>query len=448
MKTIKNHASRALLASLFTLILAITALALPRHAHAVDIQEVTSNGGITALLVEDYTVPLIALQFAFRGGAAQDAEGKAGTAKLVSILLDEGSAGLDSDAMQAKLDANGMSYSFSASADWFSGGIKTLETRQEEAFDLLAMMLGEPRFDADPIERMKTSVTASLQREAKDPSAVAGKALSKSLFGDHPYGRSSDGTIESIAAITRDDLVNYHQNIFARDNLVIGVVGAISPEELGPVLDEVFGGLPEKADLRDIPEAELKIGERVHVDMDVPQTVIRMALPGIKRDDPDFFAAHLANHILGGGSFSSRLYQEVREKRGLVYGVFTYLAALDRAGFVVGGAATGTERAGETIKVMRDELKKMAEKGPTGEELEKARKFVTGSYAISNLDTSNKIASVLVAIQQSDLGIDYIDRRADKLAAVTIEDVREQAERLYDATPTIVTVGQKPTETQ
>ena len=412
-------------------------------ARAVDIQTVVSPKGIKALLVEDYTVPLIALDFAFKGGATQDREGKEGTSYLLTTLLDEGAGDIDSQSFQTKLDDVGLNYRYSAGNDSFSGSFTVLKSDADEAFELVRLMLNEPRFDADPIDRMKTSLTTRLQAEIKDPNTIAARALRDAVFEDHAYARPRKGTPETLAAVTREDLREYRQRVFARDNLNIGVVGAISAEELAPLLDMLFGPLPEKARLETVPEATIETGKAVHVDLAVPQTVIRVALPGIKREDPDFYAAHLVNHILGGGSFSSRLYQEIREKRGLVYGVFTFLATYDHAGFVGGGAATGSERAAETIRVMKEELARMAQDGPTEEELKKAKDFIIGSYAISNLDTSSKIASVLVAIQQADLGIDYIDKRADYLAAVTMEDVKRVAKRLFDGTPTLITVGQK-----
>lgn len=424
--------------------LALMALAvLP--ARAVEIQTVTSEKGVTALLVEDYTVPIIALQFSFKGGSLQDAAGKEGTAQLLTTLLDEGAGDIESQAFQEKLDEIGVTYSFNASQDSFSGGIKTLRTNFVGGADMLALMLNQPRFDADPIERMKTSALTRLKSRINNPRTLASRAVREATYKDHPYARPTQGTLDSVAAITLEDIRTYKNNVFARDNLVIGVVGAISADELKPILDLVFAALPETAKLKTIPEAVISAGEEVHVDLNVPQTSIGFVLPGLKRDDPDFFTAYLVNHILGGGSFSSRLYDEVREKRGLAYGVYSYLGTLDYAGTINAGSATAANAARKTVDIMRAEMKKMAEEGPTAEELEKAKKYIIGTYAISNLDSSSKIASVLVAIQKSDLGIDYIDRRKEYLNEVTLERAKEVAKRLFGKKPTLVTVGQKLT---
>ena len=427
---------------LVTTLLALTALlALTHVARAVEVQEVTSPGGIKALLVEDYTVPLVALSFSFKGGSAQDAPGKEGTAKLLTTMLDEGAGEIGSEAFLARLEELGVQYRFTADLDSFSGSVFTLRSNLDETFDLIGTALAEPRFDPEPLSRMKTAAIVSLKRKEAQPGELAGEAFRKAVFDGHPYGRPDDGTLETVSAITRDDLADHHRRTFARDNLTVGVVGAISAEELGRKLDEMFGGLPEKADLRDVPEAKIETGESVHVDLNVPQTSITLALPGLKRKDPDFFAAYLVNHILGGGSFNSRLYEEVREKRGLAYSVYSYLATRDHAGYVGAGSATRADRAQQTIDIIKAELKRMAEEGPTEEELEAAKKFIKGTYAISNLDTSQKIAGVLVAIQEGELGIDYIDKRQALIDAVTVEDAKRVAKDLLSAEPTVITVG-------
>ena len=410
-------------------------------AKAVEIQQVTSPGGIKALLVEDYTVPLVALSFAFKGGSSQDAPGKEGTAKLLTTMLDEGAGDIDSEAFLERLDDLGVKYRFRASADDFTGSVLTLRSTVDETFDLIGTALALPRFDPEPLSRMKTAAIVALKRKEAEPGTLADKAFRKAIFGDHPYGRPGDGTLETVPAITREDVADYHRRTFAQDNLLVGVVGAISVEELGKQLDLLFGDLPVKAELREVPEAEIETGKRIHVDLDVPQTSISFALPGIKRDDPDFFAAYLMNYVLGGGSFNSRLYDEVREKRGLAYSVYSYLATRDRAGFFGAGSATRADRADQTVEIIRREIERMAKEGPTAAELEAAKKYISGTYAISNLDTSQKIASVLVAIQDADLGLDYIDRRKDLIEAVTVDDVKRMARELLSGDPTIITVG-------
>ncbi len=410
-------------------------------ANAVDIQTVKSPGGITALLVEDYTVPLIAVSMAFTGGATQESSEKEGLANILSSLLDEGAGDIKSQDFQLKMDELGVELGFSAGYDSFTGRLKTLRSTRLEAFDMLRLALTKPRFDLEPIERMRAAQLSILQNSLKKPNVIAGKAWRKSVFGDHPYSRSVGGTIKAVKALNRDDIVSIHKRLLAKDNLVVGVVGAISAKELAEMLDHVFVDLPDKAELKSVKEASLAIGGTQKVDLDLPQSIIRVVYNGLKRENKDFYAAYLMNYILGGSSFSSRLYTEIREKRGLAYGVYTYLGTQDHAGFIGGGTATRADRADETINILLAEVERMAKDGPTKEELEKAKKYITGTYAISNLDTSGKIASVLVAIQREKLGVDYIDKRADYIAAVTIEDTKRMARELLSAKPTIIIVG-------
>lgn len=423
-----------------------TVLNLSMGASAVTIQTVVSPAGITALLVEDYTVPLIAMQFSFDGGASQDEKGKEGTSNLLTTLLDEGAGDIRSQAFQQQLDDVGMSYGFSTGRDTFSGHMKTLKSNSTRSFELMALMLNNPRFDEEPIGRMKASLLSGLKRRETNPQAIAGKALRESVFAGHAYSRPAKGTMTSLKSVVREDAVAYHKRIMARDTLVIGVVGAISAEKLKSVLDKIFAKLPAKAKLHSIPEAKIETGKSIHMDLPVPQTNIAFAMPGIKRDDPDFYAGYLVNYVLGGGSFSSRLYEEVREKRGLAYGVYSYLGTFEHAGIVGAGSATGAENAAKTVDIIRKEMKRMGKEGPTAEELEKAKKYITGSYAINNLDTSDKIASTLVAIQRSNLGINYIDKRAEYISAVTLESAKRVAKKLFSSQPTLITVGKPLTK--
>ncbi|MEM9277035.1 MAG: PVC-type heme-binding CxxCH protein, partial [Pseudomonadota bacterium] len=249
------------------------------------------------------------------------------------------------------------------------------------------------------------------------------------------------GTEETIDLITRDDIVAMHEKLFARSELVVGVVGAISEEELKLELDKVFGDLPETSGAVPVDEVQPILGENVNIEMSVPNSRISLVYRGLKRDDPDFFAAHLMNHILGGGTFSSRLYTEVREKRGLAYGVSSGIATFENTAYLSAGTSTRADNQEEAIRIMKEEIRRLAEDGVTAEELEAAKKFVSGSYAIANLDTSGKIARVLVAIQSNDLGIDYIDRRKELIEKVTLEDVNRIAKKLLSAEPTQVVVG-------
>lgn len=412
----------------------------------VNIQEVTSAGGIKAWLVEDYTVPIVTVRFIFRGGSTQDPAGKEGLVNLMSGLFDEGAGDLDSDAFQLALDDAGAEMGFNAGFDGMSGTMRMLADKREAALGLLRLAVNEPRFDQGPIDRIRAQIVASIAARSRDPETMAGIAFAQALYGDHPYARRSEGTPETLAAITADDLGAMHRRLFARDNLIVGVVGAIDAETLKQELDRVFGALPAQADLAAVPHVKPKLDQVVRIDYPLPQTQIQLAYPGIPRKDPDFFAAYLMNYALGGSEFTSRLFQEVREKRGLAYSPGSSLANRRYSEALVVGAGTASDNATETLAVIRDVVARMAAEGPTDAELLAAKRYLRGSYAINNLDSSRAIAETLVQLQLEELGIDYIERRSEMINSVTREAAAEAARRLLSAEPAILIIGPEEKE--
>jgi zinc protease len=415
------------------LTLAVWALAagiLP--AQAAKIERVVSPGGIEAWLVREPTVPLIAMEFAFRGGANQDPEIKPGVAYMVSSLLDEGAGPLDATAFQKQMADNAIELRFRAQRDDFMGSLRVLTDRKDTGFDLLRLALTEPRFEQDPLERVRAQILSGLRRETTNPNDIASRLWWRTAFPRHPYGRPLNGTLESVPLVAPDDLKDYVKRVFARDRLKIGVVGDIDPATLGAMLDRVFGALPAKGELATVPPAEPEaVGRRIFVELDVPQAVLSFGGAGIARKDPDFIPAFIVNHILGGGSFTSRLYREVREKRGLAYSVYSYLLPLDETALFMGSTATRADRADETLNLIEAEIRRLAGDGPTEQELTDSKSYLQGSYAL-NFDTSTKIAGQLVQIQLDNLGIDYPDRRNSLIEAVTLADVKRVAKRLLD----------------
>lgn len=440
--SVKTGRMTAFVTTIVSSLVFFLVLAMP--AKAVDIREVVTDKGIKALLVEDYTLPIVALSFSFKGGTTQDEPGKEGTLSLMRALLDEGAGDLDSTAYQAKAEEIGLEFGFSASRDSFSGGGRMLRSQLDESLELIRLAINEPRFDAEPMERMRDAIRTNIIRGKKNPSSVAQDALRKAIFEGHPYGRET--TVESIDAITREDVIAINRKLLARENLVIGAVGAISEDELKDALNRIFGDLPLQSSIEDISDIDPKLGETLSISMPVPNANITKIYPAIKRDNPDFFAAHLMNHILGGGTFSSRLFVEVREKRGLAYGVSSGIASLDHTAYLAIGTTTRAENREEVVGIIQDEIQRIRDEGVTQEELDKAKRYVAGVYAISNLDTSSKIARVLVAIQSENLGIDYIDRREKYIEAVTLEDVNRLAKEFFSKEPTTVVVGPELTQ--
>ncbi len=406
--------------------------------------EVVSPGGIKAWLVKDTTLPLIALEFAFRGGSAQDGAGKAGLANLTASLLDEGAGEMNAAAFQQALADSAVDISFDASRDEMRGSLRTLSENKDKAFDLLRLAVNDPRFDAEAVERIRAAILAGLRRASTDPNSIASRRWFELAFPGHPYGQPGNGSLESVPELTREDIVAFARRTLARDNLHVAAVGDITPEELGQRLDEVFGKLPEKATLTPVADVKpQKLGELDVVALDVPQSVVIIGTEGLNRDDPDFIPAFVIDHILGGSAFSSRLFKEVREERGLAYSVYSHFAPLDHAGLWFASTATKNESAGEATRLISDNFRRILADGPTDDELKEAKSYLTGSYAL-RFDTSSKVAGQLLQIQLDDLGMDYIDRRNALVDAVTREDIKRAADRLSSARDALVVVVGKP----
>jgi zinc protease len=409
------------------------------------IQRVVSAGGIEAWLIEEYAVPLIAVEMSFAGGTAQDPKGKSGLTNFMAGMLDEGAGPYDAAAFQEQLDEHAISLRFSESRDEVGGSLKTLVRHADKAFELLRLALTEPHFEATALERVRAQILSGLKRKANDPNSLSSKAWFGKAFAGHAYALPDEGIAKNLMGISSDDLRAVAKRLLARSNLKISVVGAIDARRLADELDRIFGSLPKKADLKPIAAiTAMGLGEVEVIDLDIPQSTLRFGMPGLLRKDPDFVAATVMNHILGGGSFTSRIWQEVREKRGLAYSVSTGLYPYKSAGLFFGGTATKNERAKEALDVIRAEIAKMATKGPTTEEIIKAKSFLTGSFAL-RFDTSTKIANQLTSMQVEDLGIDYIARRNAMFEAVSTADARRVAKRLLAPGEMLVTVAGRPT---
>lgn len=413
-------------------------------SRAVEVLRVKSPGGIEAWLVRDTLNPILSLRFSFRGGAALDPSGKEGLARMTAALLDEGAGDLDAKTFRAELEDRVIGLSFDAGFDEFGGSLQTLTEHRETATRLLALALTKPRFDTDAVERVRSQILARIRRDAEKPDVQAQIRLFDEIFSGHPYGRRTRGTADSVKSIQVDDMRGFIRERLARDTLVVGAAGDIAPDALGRLLDDAFGALPAKAAPARVAEAVPKLSARtIVVPVKVPQSSIIFAGPGLKRDDPDYYAAYVMNHILGGGAFTSRLYMEVRDKRGLAYSTGTSLHPMRHSALVMGSAATANARAGETIDIVRAEWKRMAAGGVTAAELEDAKTYLTGSFPLQ-FTALGPIAGILVAMQLDNLGFDYIDRRNDLIRAVTAESVARVARRLLDPARLLVVAAGEP----
>lgn len=403
----------------------------PSVSAGVKIERVVSPGGITAWLVRDRLNPIISMTVLVRNaGSSRDPRGKEGLARFAASLLDEGAGKLGSQAFARRLEDLSISLGFSVRTDHMTITLRTLRRNREAAFALLRMALSAPRFDDQPVARVRAQIVTKLARMATNPGSIASLNWWRTAFPGHRYGRPSNGTKASVKAITKADLRGYVTRRMARDALVIGVTGDIGAAELRALLDTTFAGLPAKSAPAPIafvwPSTK---GTVTVLRRPFPQSRILFGQRGFKRQDRDYYAAVVMMHILGGGSFSSRLYQEVREKRGLAYSVGSYLLPMDRSALIMGSVATKNSKAKETVAQIRLQWALMADKGVSARELKEAKLYLTGSYPLRFTSTA-RIAGMLAWLQMLDLGIDYFDRRNAIIEKVGLEDIRRAAKRL------------------
>lgn len=411
-----------------SLIAALLLAAAPLRAE-IDITEVTSPGGVNAWLVQEETIPFVALELRFKGGGSLDLPGKRGATNLMVGLLEEGAGDLDAREFAERAESLAASFDFDVNDDTVSISARFLTENQDEALALLRDALTNPRFDQSAIDRVKAQIVSGIRSDAQDPDELVGRAFDNMVFGDHPYGSSIQGTEESVAALTRDDIVAAYEGALARDRVYVGAAGDISAEGLAALMDKLLAelpetGLPQASDIDVSTEAGVTV-----VPFDVPQSVAIFGHEGIARDDPDFFAAFVLNEILGGGGFEARLMEEVREKRGLTYGVYSYLVPKDHAALYLGRVSSANDRIAEAIAVIRDEWTKMAENGVTQEELDGAKTYLTGAYPL-RFDGNGPIANILVGMQVDGLPVDYVNTRNAQVEAITLDDIKRVAARV------------------
>ncbi len=416
-------------------------VALPAAAD-VDIQQLTSPGGQDFWLVEEHAIPIVSLEMGFHGGSRLDPADKAGLAEFTMALMNEGAGDLDAVAFSNRADDISARLGFDAKRDAVQVSGQFLTETLDEGTELLATALAAPRFDPEPVARVRGQILSGIAQSENDPGDVAGKEWFARAFPNHPYGTPQSGTRESVAEIDVADLRAAEKELMTRANANIAIVGDVGPERAGRLVDRLVAGLPE-GEAVTADRAETLPPPGIHVvEQDVPQSVAVFGHEGIVRDDPDFIPAYVMNYILGGGGFTSRLTEEVREKRGLAYSVYSYLTEMDSAALYMGGVQTANERIAESIDLIRAEWARMAEDGITPEELDKAKTYLTGSFPLQ-FDSNAKIADYLVFVMMENLGADYINRRNDLIEAVTLEDVNRVARRLLkpDAL-SVVVVGE------
>lgn len=431
----------------FILFCAAALVAVPASAgdYASRIETVRSPGGIEAWLVREPGIPMLALEATWRNaGSSTDPASREGMASMVANMLDEGAGEFDADGFKSALNDRAISLNYSADRDGFRISLKTLSEERGEAFRLLGLSLSKPRFDAEPMERVRGQMLIALKRAETNPSSLTGRAWYSTAFPNHAYGRDSNGTEASLRAMTADDLRAWLSNRLAKRNLIVGVVGDITPEALGALLDRAFGALPESSATVTVADAQVAAPGPVKVvQLANPQSQVLFGGPGIARKDPDWYAANIINYVLGGNGLNSRLATEVREKRGLAYSVYTYMLPYDHAAIHMGSVATRNDAVAESIRLIKAEMARMRDEGLSAEDIKRAKAYLTGSFPL-RLDSNGAIAGMLVSIQYNGLGANFIDRYAEYINAVTPEDIRRVAKRLLDPERLIIVVTGQP----
>lgn len=439
----RRAATRPVLVALILLFASVWWVPTPATAFAT-VETIVTPKGFTVWYVREPAIPIISLSLSFQGGSAFDPKGEEGLASFASSLFDEGAGELDSQAFQREIINRAIQLHVDAGLDEIVVDLQTLSAKRDDAFRLLGLALSKPRFDAEAVERIRAQILHVLLEGKNDPEKRSAEGWYRLAFADHPYGSPKDGTEDSIKAISGDDLKAFAKNRLARNNVVIGAAGDVAREEIARLVDLALGDLPAEASATSLPDATLPLAGALRIErLHVPQSVVAFGLTGLKRADPEFYAAYVMNYVLGGGGFTSRLYTEVRDKRGLAYSVYSYLQPMRAAGLYVGGVATQNSRVAESIALVRAEITRMAREGVTPDELAAAKRHLTGAFAL-RFDTGGRIANMLVGMQVDQLGIDYFEKRNDYVNAVTVEDIARVAKRLLDPDKLLVMVAGDP----
>lgn len=423
------------------------ALAQPRaqavapQQHGVPVRAIRTPGGIEAWLVSDSTVPMIVMSAYWQGGSASEPESRIGVTGVMADMLTEGAGDMDANAFKERLQDLNMSVSFSSGWDGVGMSLVTLSENRDAAFEMARLALMQPRFDAAPLERMRRQMLVGLRTRETNPSYIANLALDSALHPDHPYARRASR--ENVEAINRAALVQRRAEVFTRGDLKITIVGDIDEANAARLIDATFGRLPMNTPRSEPPEAQLRAATPLIVrQLPQPQSLVLFAAPGIQDEDPDWVPLVVANYIIGGGGFSSRLMDQVREQRGLVYGIGTGPSIREHVAVIRGSAQTENGDVREAIEVTRAEMARIYHDGATQAEVNDAITYLTGSFAL-DLDSNVKIASAVHGYQVSGRDVDYINHRNERIRAVTLEDVNRVARRLYDPNAfTFVVVGQ------
>lgn len=433
--------SRTLLAMTFTLGLILMTVETNANDRVLNITQHTTPAGIKLWHVEDNSLPITTIHFAFRGaGAVNDPANKIGLGQLVSNTIDEGAGERDASAFQEALQDHAIELSFSNNRDHFTGKLKTLKRHQDLAIELLYDALHKPRFDLEAADRMKYANIMRIKSSQSNSDWMVARLANDVYFGAHPYARNSGGTISGLKAITKKDMTDFVKTNFTRQNLVVATAGNLNADEATAIIDKIFADLPldgREYQLDDVtpPETPIKIA----YEMDSPQSAVQMIWPSFPQSDPDYHAMRVMNHILGGGGFSSYLMDEVREKKGLTYGIYSQPVNMDYADYMMIQSATSPENIAPMTQAVSDVLTKLKTQNVDAQLLDDAKSYLIGSLPLRFASTLS-LSGTAIRMQLDGRDINALDNWADKISAVTADDVMRVANRIFVSTEPNATI--------
>jgi zinc protease len=394
------------------------------------IQHWQTAQGTRVFFVEAHELPMVDVQVVFDAGSGRDHD-KPGLALLTNGLLSEGAAGRNADQISQSFENIGAVYGSSASMDSASVSLRVMTDAEklDAASSALADLLAKPDFPRDAFERERNRTLVAIQQKQQSPSDLASDAFFAAVYGEHPYARPQEGTEAMLKAITLADIRNFHRQYYVAGNAMVALVGNLDRAQAEALVNKLLGGLETGMAATPLPEVTpLAAPATVRINHPSTQTHILAGQPGIMRTDPDLFPVYVGNEVLGGGGMVSRLFEEIREKRGLSYSVYSYFIPMRQAGPFIAGLQTRSDQAEEALRLLHEELEKFIEKGPSEAELKAAKKNLTGGFPL-RIDSNRDIINYLSMIGFYNLPLDYLDTYNRKIMAVTAEQIRDAFRR-------------------
>ncbi len=423
--------------------IAVLLLTVTLRAYALDVKRSVLSNGMTLMTVERHSIPVVMVSVGISAGNLHEHKDKAGLANLVASLLDEGTTSRTSQQISEEIEFVGGSVGASGGSDYIRISLSVLKKDLDLGFDLLSDIMLRPVFPEDELKKTVERVKAGLKSQEESPGFLASREYKKAIFGEHPYGRLITGTEETLDRITRADLVDFHSQYYYPNNAVMAVVGDVTPGEVQKLIDRYFAQWkPGQISLPSLAQPSLQKERKIiTIDRNLTQANILLGHLGVSRGDPDYYSLSVMNYILGGGGFASRLMQNIREEKGLVYDIHSYFDPDKYSGSFRVGLQTKNESANIAIKEVLEEIKKIRELPVSDGELSDAQSFLTGSFPM-RFETGARIAGFLVAVEYYGLGLDYIDNYPGYINSVTKEEVMRVAQKyLHPDNYTLVVVA-------